>query len=102
MQRGIVLTLGIIACTVSCAEEAAPPPEVARPVKIFEVGGGGAEVRRDFPEKFAERAQQSRQLGCRLTRVQGKRIFLDELEPEVDLFAPQAESVSCGPDCGDA
>ncbi len=49
MQRGIVLTLGIIACTVSCGEEADPPPEVARPVKIFQVGGGGAEVRRDFP-----------------------------------------------------
>jgi len=30
---------------------------------------------------FAARAEQSRLLGVRLVRVQGERIFLDELDP---------------------
>ena len=38
-------------------------------------------IRREFPEAFAERAEQSRRLGVRLVRVKGKRIFLDELDP---------------------
>jgi hypothetical protein len=36
-------------------------------------------VRQVDPEVFERRATQSRELGCRLTRYQGKRIFLDEL-----------------------
>lgn len=36
-------------------------------------------VRRTFPEVFADRAEQSRRIGVRLTRVAGERIFLDEL-----------------------
>lgn len=57
-------------------------------------------IRRDFPAHFALRAKQSREIGARLVRVKGKRVFLDELESEVDLLAPQTESVSCGPECG--
>lgn len=38
-------------------------------------------LRREFPEVFASRAEQSRRLGVRLVRVDGERIFLDELEP---------------------
>lgn len=38
-------------------------------------------VRREFPEVFAERAEQSRRLGVRLVRVDGDRVFLDELHP---------------------
>ena len=36
-------------------------------------------IRRDFPVVFQQRAEQSRRLGCRLTRVDDERIFLDEL-----------------------
>jgi 3'-phosphoadenosine 5'-phosphosulfate sulfotransferase (PAPS reductase)/FAD synthetase len=38
-------------------------------------------LRREFPEVFAERAEQSRRLGARLVRVDGGRVFLDELHP---------------------
>ena len=38
-------------------------------------------VRRDDPATFQSRAEQSRALGARLVRVKGKRIFLDELDP---------------------
>lgn len=38
-------------------------------------------VRRMHPEIFEERAKQSREIGCRLVRVKGKRKFLDELLP---------------------
>lgn len=40
-------------------------------------------VRRVFPKVFADRAEQSRRLGVRLVRVDGVRIFLDELNPNV-------------------
>lgn len=36
-------------------------------------------VRSVHPEVFAGRAEQSRRLGCKLTRHKGKRLFLDEL-----------------------
>jgi hypothetical protein len=36
-------------------------------------------VRQQDPDVFARRAEQSRTLGVRLVRYQGKRIFLDEL-----------------------
>lgn len=39
-------------------------------------------VRKMHPEVFEERAKQSRRIGARLVRVKGKRIFLDELDPE--------------------
>ena len=55
-------------------------------------------TRRDFPEVFARRAQQSRDLGVRLTRVNGERVFLDEL-PRDYLGAEELENISCGPDC---
>jgi hypothetical protein len=38
-------------------------------------------VRQVHPEVFAARAEQSRRLGAKLTRVNNKRIFLDELDP---------------------
>ncbi len=38
-------------------------------------------VRRVHPIIFKQRAEQSRRIGARLTRVKGKRIFLDELDP---------------------
>ena len=38
-------------------------------------------VRRHFPETFARRAAQSRAINCRLVKVDGQRVFLDELPP---------------------
>lgn len=55
-------------------------------------------IRRDFPDVFERRARQSRELGVRLTRFKGARIFLDELP--VDYMAGELENISCGPECG--
>jgi len=54
-------------------------------------------IRKDAPEIFASRAEQSRRFGCRLIRVKGERVFLDELAPDVqeDLF----EQIECGVVC---
>ena len=48
-------------------------------------------VRKVHPEQFAKRAEQSREIGVRLARVSGKRIFLDELK-ETDLGLPMKKS----------
>lgn len=39
-------------------------------------------VREKHPEVFKSRAEQSRELGARLVKVKGKRLFLDELDPK--------------------
>jgi hypothetical protein len=58
-----------------------------------------AKVRRDFPEVFADRARRSRELGARLVRLRGRRIFLDEL-PDGDFSRSRIiEDISCGPEC---
>lgn len=57
-----------------------------------------AKIREDFPEIFERRARQSREIGCRLTRIKGKRIFLDEL-PDEDFGRYKLENISCGPEC---
>lgn len=56
-------------------------------------------VRQHFPDVFKRRCEQSRSLGVRLIRVDGARVFLDELPP-MQLDLEVVESVSCGPDCG--
>ncbi len=38
-------------------------------------------VRKLHPEIFLQRAEQSRDIGCKLVKVKGKRIYLDELDP---------------------
>ncbi len=53
-------------------------------------------IRRLFPEVFARRARQSRELNARLVRVKGQRIFLDMLPPDAD--APD-DNIECGPVC---
>ena len=55
-------------------------------------------VRRDFPEVFERRISQSRDIGTRLVRLKGKRIFLDELP--VDAMQENKDNMSCGPECG--
>ena len=55
-------------------------------------------IRVDFPEVFNRRVEQSRKLGVRLVQISGKRIFLDELSPNV--VDSVDEDLSCGPQCG--
>lgn len=38
-------------------------------------------VRKEDPEVFEQRAKQSRNIGAKLVKWKGKRIFLDELDP---------------------
>lgn len=52
-------------------------------------------VRREFPEVFDARAEQSRRLGARLVRVKNERIFLDELDPSA-----AGRPLKVMPDCG--
>ncbi len=60
-------------------------------------------VRKFFPAVFKLRSEQSRELGVRLVRLKGERIFLDELPAQEDLplsVLKREENVSCGPECG--
>lgn len=57
-------------------------------------------IREDFPAKFAERAARSRELGVRLVKVKGVRVFLDELAPECAEVV--FENLSCGAACNPA
>lgn len=54
-------------------------------------------VRQMHPEVFAARAEQSRRLGCRLVKVRGERIFLDELDPRA--VGGKLKSYDCGIFC---
>ena len=56
-------------------------------------------VRRHFPEIFERRAKQSRELGVRLAKINGERVFIDEIPIENDWFETIEENISCGPDC---
>lgn len=56
-------------------------------------------VRNIFPEVFEARAKQSRDIGCKLTRVKGKRIFLDELPESAKGRSMKAISWECGIFC---
>lgn len=47
--------------------------------------------RREFPENFARTATYSREIGCRLTRLSGRRAFIDEIpddHPTTDPIVP--------------
>lgn len=55
------------------------------------------QIRKDFPAKFALRAIRSRELGVRLVRHKGVRIFLDELPTSATEVVK--EDLSCGPAC---
>lgn len=51
-------------------------------------------VRKEFPEVFARRADQSRRFGSRLVRVNDERVFLDELPadwPTTEATAPRCD-----------
>lgn len=56
-------------------------------------------VRKIAPEAFKERAKQSREIGARLVRVKGERIFLDELDPEAKGRPLKNMDFECGIFC---
>lgn len=56
-------------------------------------------VRKQHPEVFKDRMEQSRELGCKLVRVNGERIFLDQLK-ETDIGLPLKNyHIECGIFC---
>ena len=57
-------------------------------------------VRETFPDVFAARAELSRELGARLVRHKGKRIFLDELPPDAIGRSMKTMKTECGISCG--
>lgn len=57
-------------------------------------------IRRDFPDVFVRRAEQSRALGVKLVEASHhNRIFLDELSPDAKDHYSKPENISCGPEC---
>lgn len=56
-------------------------------------------VRRHFPNVFNERAMQSRAIGAKLVRVEGKRIFLDELPKDTIGRKLRKFVIDCGIFC---
>lgn len=55
-------------------------------------------TRNHFPDVFARRAALSREIGARLVKLKGQRVFLDELPPEIGIDQPDGE-IECGPQC---
>lgn len=56
-------------------------------------------IRKIYPEDFKERSEQSRDIGVRLVKVKGKRIFLDELDPNAKGRALKDLNFECGIFC---
>lgn len=56
-------------------------------------------VRRTYPDIFDQRAKMSRELGCKLVRVKGKRLFLDELDPNAKGNKLKNMVIDCGIFC---
>lgn len=54
-------------------------------------------VRDTFPEIFNQRAEQTKRIGCKLVKVKGKRIFLEDLSP--DAKGGKLKSYECGIFC---
>ncbi|MDE2025563.1 MAG: hypothetical protein KGJ07_03650, partial [Patescibacteria group bacterium] len=55
-------------------------------------------VRQTHPEIFRDRAIQSREIGCKLVRLNGKRIYLDEL-PIDAIGRASKNSIDCSSFC---
>jgi 3'-phosphoadenosine 5'-phosphosulfate sulfotransferase (PAPS reductase)/FAD synthetase len=55
-------------------------------------------IRADYPDVFAKRAAQERELGVTLAKWKGQRVYLDELPNK--RVTRVKENVSCGPECG--
>jgi len=63
-------------------------------------GGAGYwnKIRRDFPENFETMARISYLLNVRLVRVNGNRVFLDELPPDAGRYEFEGD-IECGVQC---
>ncbi len=56
-----------------------------------------------FPEQFQRMAVLSRRLGCRLTRLKGVRIFIDEIPADFDWHKKdRSRAIECGVGCGES
>lgn len=59
-----------------------------------------ARCRHYFPERFWRMAELSRRIGCRLTRLKGKRIFLDEIPADINWQKKdRSKAIECGVGC---
>lgn len=56
-------------------------------------------VRKMHPDIFSARAKQSRDLGAKLVRVKGKRLFLDELDKDAKGQSLKFSGIECGIFC---
>lgn len=56
-------------------------------------------VRKVHPEVFEERARQSREIGARLARHKGERVFLDELPADAVGKPLKSMTIECGIFC---
>lgn len=55
-------------------------------------------IRKNYPEVFKQRAEQSRKIGCKLVKYKNKWIFLDELDPEAVGRNPK-KNIECSIFC---
>ena len=114
MERGnalpILIHLGITKqdCISILLEAGIKPP------RIYELGYPNANcigcvkatsstywnlVRKQHPEVFLERCEQSRRIGAKLAYYKGKRIFLDELPADAKGRSLKSMNVECGIFC---
>ena len=56
-------------------------------------------VRKTYPDIFDERCALSREIGCKLVRHKGERIFLDELPPDAKGRPLKEFDIECGLFC---
>lgn len=56
-------------------------------------------VRKNFPDVFQSRVNQSRDIGCKLLRMNGKRVFLDELPQNICSAEMKTDYYECGLFC---
>jgi hypothetical protein len=56
-------------------------------------------VRKMHQDVFKQRATQSREIGAKLVRYKGKRIFLDELDPRARGKSMKNMDFECGLFC---
>lgn len=56
-------------------------------------------VRKHYPSSFRRRAKQSREIGAKLVRFKGKRIFLDQLPKDAGKLSKVRGGWSCGIFC---
>jgi hypothetical protein len=55
-------------------------------------------IRADFPDAFTKMANLEKQLGVKILKHKGERIFLDDLPPDAGEY-PKEQSIECGIFC---